>query len=62
MYQSDSVRWVTDLKLSAELPTRMIGAQSTTVSLAVRNLFDRDYFEYTIGRSRAYYLGVGLKF
>jgi iron complex outermembrane receptor protein len=62
VYQSDSVRWLTDLKLAAALPTKMLGAQSTTLSLSVRNLFNRDYFEYTIGRSRAYYLGLGLKF
>ena len=40
----------------------MMGAQSTTLSLSVRNLFDRDYFEYTIGRPRSYYFDVGLKF
>jgi iron complex outermembrane receptor protein len=62
VYQSDSVRWLTDLKLSAVLPTKVIGAQSTTLSLSVRNLFDRDYFEYTIGRPRSYYFDVGLKF
>lgn len=62
VYQSDSVRWVTDLKLSAVLPATVIGAQSTTLSLSVRNLFNRDYFEYTIGRPRSYYFDVGLKF
>jgi len=41
---------------------RVIGAQSTTLSLSVRNLFDRDYFEYTIGRPRSYYFDVGLRF
>jgi iron complex outermembrane receptor protein len=62
VYQSDSVRWLTDLKLSAALPTKVVGAQSTVMSLSVRNLFDRDYFEYTIGRPRSYYLDVGLRF
>jgi iron complex outermembrane receptor protein len=62
VYQSDSVRCLTDLKLSAELPARRVGAPSTTVSFAVRNLFDREYFEYTIGRPRSYYLDVGLRF
>jgi iron complex outermembrane receptor protein len=62
VYQSDSVRWLTDLKLSADLPARTVGAQAMTVSFAVRNLFDRDYFEYTIGRPRSYYLEAGLRF
>jgi iron complex outermembrane receptor protein len=62
VYQSDSVRWLTDLKVSALLPGKGIGARSTMLTFSVRNLFDRDYFEYTIGRPRSYYFDVGLKF
>jgi iron complex outermembrane receptor protein len=62
VYQSDSVGWLADLKLSADIPKKMAGTGTTTVALSVRNLFDREYFEYFIGRPRSYYLELGLKF
>lgn len=61
VYQTTSIGWLADLKLSADLPEHLLGREST-LSLSVKNLLDRDYFDFQIGQSRAWYVDYLVKF
>jgi iron complex outermembrane receptor protein len=62
VYQTDSVGWMSDLKLTTTIPAKVAGPATTTIGLIVRNLFDEKYFEYGIGRPRSYYLELAVRF
>jgi hypothetical protein len=62
VYQTDSLGWLTDMKIAANLPLRTSGVGNTKLALSIKNLSDEEYFEYNIGRPRAYYLEGSVKF
>jgi outer membrane receptor protein involved in Fe transport len=50
------------MKIAANVPLRTSGVGNTTLALSIKNLFDEEYFEYSFGRPRAYYLEGSVKF
>lgn len=62
VYQTETIGWLTDAKVSATVPMRTLGLRSGTFALSIKNLFDAEYFDYYIGRPRSYYLETNLKF
>lgn len=62
VYQTETIGWLWDFKLTADVPLKKFGMQSVTVSLSVKNLLDKEYFDYYIGQSRSYYGELSVKF
>lgn len=62
VYQTETIGWLWDLKLTAEMSIKRFGMQNTAISLSIKNLLDKEYFDYYIGQPRSYYGELSLKF
>jgi len=60
VYKANSKTWVWGAKLTADLPCETKYFAKPQISFSVENLFDEEYYDYSIGRERSYFLQLSL--
>ena len=60
VYKADSTVWIWEAKAIANIPYETRYIKKIRVSLSVENLFDEEYYEYSIGRERSFFLELKL--
>jgi iron complex outermembrane receptor protein len=58
VYKANSKVWLWQAKLTGDMPWKSKYYKNIQFSLSVENLFDEEYFEYSIGRERSYFAEV----
>lgn len=55
VYQANSKKWLWDTKLTADLPYKSKYFKNLQLALSVENIFDQEYYDYSIQRERSYF-------
>jgi iron complex outermembrane receptor protein len=58
VYKANSKVWLWQAKLTADLPWESRYFKNVQLSFSVENLFDEEYFDYSIGRERSFFTEV----
>jgi iron complex outermembrane receptor protein len=60
VYKANSKTWLWQAKLSSTIPINANYLDNIQLNLSVENLFDEEYFDYSIGRERSYFAEIKL--
>ena len=61
VYKAQSKEWLWDCKVSAESPYQSKYIKGVEASLSLENIFDTEYYDYSIGRGRTLFAEVKVK-
>jgi len=60
VYKANSETWLWQAKQTSTIPVNASYLDNIQLSLSVENLFDEEYFDYSIGRERSYFAELKL--